>query len=101
LLHGDTINEVGFRVIRVASSPTKTPKVPDFSNLLKPVLKPGKEYSYIKKFIPKEKFFMKNTLLQLGTKISRQHIQLILTLIALVLLVLGVGAPMDGGGISS
>ena len=44
---------------------------------------------------------MKNTLLQLGTKISRQHIQLILTLIALVLLVLGVGAPMDGGGVSS
>jgi hypothetical protein len=43
---------------------------------------------------------MKNTLLQLGTKINRQHIQLILTLIALALLVLGVGAPMDGGGIS-
>jgi hypothetical protein len=41
---------------------------------------------------------MKNTLLQLGTKINRQHIQLILTLIALALLVLGVGAPMDGGG---
>jgi hypothetical protein len=43
---------------------------------------------------------MKNTLLQLGTKINRQHIQLILTLIALALLVLGTGAPMDGGGIS-
>ena len=43
---------------------------------------------------------MKNTLLQLGTKINRQHIQLILTLIALALLVLGVGAPMDGGGIN-
>jgi hypothetical protein len=43
---------------------------------------------------------MKNTLLQLGTKINRQHIQLILTLIALALLVLGVGAPMDGGGIA-
>ena len=44
---------------------------------------------------------MKNTLLQLGTKINRQHIQLVLTLIALALLVLGVGAPMDGGGVSS
>jgi hypothetical protein len=44
---------------------------------------------------------MKNTLLQLGTKINRQHVQLILTLIALALLVLGIGAPMDGGGISS
>ena len=40
---------------------------------------------------------MKNTLLQLGTKINRQHIQLILTLIALALLVLGVGAPMGDG----
>jgi hypothetical protein len=44
---------------------------------------------------------MKNTLLQLGTKINRQHIQLILTLIALLLLVLGIGAPMDGGGITT
>jgi hypothetical protein len=43
---------------------------------------------------------MKYTLLQLGTKVNRQHIQFILTLIALVLLVLGVGAPMDGGGIN-
>jgi hypothetical protein len=41
---------------------------------------------------------MKYTLLQLGTKINRQHIQLVVTLIALILLVLGVGAPMDGGG---
>jgi hypothetical protein len=37
---------------------------------------------------------------RLGTKFNRQHMQLILTLIALALLVLGVGAPMDGGGIS-
>jgi hypothetical protein len=44
---------------------------------------------------------MKNTLLQLGIRINRQHIQLILTLIALALFVLGVGAPMDGGGVSS
>lgn len=41
---------------------------------------------------------MKNTLLQIGTKINRQHVQFILTLIALALLVLGIGAPMDGGG---
>jgi hypothetical protein len=31
-------------------------------------------------------------------KINRQHIQLVLTLIALAMLVLGVGAPNDGGG---
>jgi len=43
---------------------------------------------------------MKHTLLQL-TKVNRQHVQMILTLIALALLVLGIGAPMDGGGISS
>lgn len=44
---------------------------------------------------------MKYTLLQLGSKFNRQHIQFILTLIALALLILGIGAPMDGGGISS
>lgn len=44
---------------------------------------------------------MKHTLLQLSSKFNRQHIQFILTLIALALLVLGIGAPMDGGGISS
>lgn len=42
---------------------------------------------------------MKHTLLQIGTKINRQHVQFILTLIALALLVLGIGAPMDGGGV--
>jgi hypothetical protein len=41
---------------------------------------------------------MKSRLILLGTKINRQHLQLILTLVALALLVLGVGAPMDGGG---
>jgi len=34
----------------------------------------------------------------LGTKINRQHLQLIWTIIALALLVLGIGAPADGGG---
>jgi hypothetical protein len=46
---------------------------------------------------------MKHMLFQfnhLGTKVNRQHLQLVLTLIALALLVLGIGAPMDGGGIS-
>ena len=33
-----------------------------------------------------------------GSKIDRQHLQLALTLLALVMLVLGIGAPTDGGG---
>lgn len=44
---------------------------------------------------------MKNKLFQIslsGAKINRQHVQIILTVIALALLVLGAGAPMDGGG---
>lgn len=32
-------------------------------------------------------------------KINRQHIQLTLVLISLTMLVLGAGAPADGGGI--
>jgi hypothetical protein len=32
-------------------------------------------------------------------KINRQHIQLALVLISLTMLVLGAGAPADGGGI--
>ncbi len=32
------------------------------------------------------------------TKISRQHIQLALVILALAMLVLGIGAPTDGGG---
>jgi hypothetical protein len=34
-------------------------------------------------------------------KINRQHIQVVLSLLALVLFVLGAGAPDDGGGIIS
>jgi hypothetical protein len=70
---------------------------------LKPVLQPGKEYSYTKNYSFKEKYSMKNKLFQLslsGAKINRQHVQFVLTLIALALLVLGIGAPMDGGGIN-
>ncbi len=33
-----------------------------------------------------------------GSKINRQHIQMALTLLALVMLVLGIGAPTDGSG---
>jgi len=41
---------------------------------------------------------MKSQMILLSTKINRQHLQLALTIVALVMLVLGVGAPMDGGG---
>lgn len=46
---------------------------------------------------------MKNklTLLVLSvSKINRQHLQLIFVVVTLAMLVLGVGAPEDGGGIS-
>ena len=33
-----------------------------------------------------------------ASKINRQHIQLLLAILALTMLVLGVGAPTDGGG---
>ena len=42
---------------------------------------------------------MKSHLILLSSKINRQHLQLALTIIALVMLVLGIGAPMDGGGV--
>jgi len=42
---------------------------------------------------------MKSQFILLSTKINRQHLQVLLTVIALALLVLGVGAPMDGGGV--
>ncbi|MBU4352839.1 MAG: hypothetical protein KJ939_07225 [Nanoarchaeota archaeon] len=45
---------------------------------------------------------MKNTFARLALsiqKINRQHIQFAFALLALVLLVLGAGAPEDGGGI--
>jgi len=44
---------------------------------------------------------MKNklTLLALSAqKINRQHIQLIFVLVSLAMLILGTGAPTDGGG---
>lgn len=42
---------------------------------------------------------MKSHLILLSSKINRQHLQLALTIIALAMLVLGIGAPMDGGGV--
>ena len=44
---------------------------------------------------------MKNKLALLASfaqKINRQHVQLALVILSLVMLVLGVGAPVDGGG---
>ncbi|MBI2758818.1 MAG: hypothetical protein HYX49_09085 [Chloroflexi bacterium] len=46
---------------------------------------------------------MKNTFVRfsmLASKINRQHIQIVLAILALTMLVLGIGAPADGGGIS-
>jgi hypothetical protein len=46
-------------------------------------------------------FLMKNklTLIALSAqKINRQHVQLLLVLVSLVMLVLGTGAPMAEGG---
>ena len=36
----------------------------------------------------------------LTSKINRQHIQIVMALLALAMLVLGIGAPSDGGGSS-
>ena len=44
---------------------------------------------------------MKNKLASLvlfSQKINRQHVQLVLVIVSLVMLVLGVGAPTDGSG---
>lgn len=42
---------------------------------------------------------MKNTIAQLSiftSKVNRQHIQLVFAVLALAMLVLGIGAPSDG-----
>ena len=41
-----------------------------------------------------------NLLIVSASKINRQYIQLVLVLVSLTMLVLGVGAPDDGGNIS-
>ena len=46
---------------------------------------------------------MKNKLALLvlsAQKINRQHVQLVLVIVSLVMLVLGIGAPVDGGGVN-
>jgi len=70
---------------------------------LKPVLKPGGKYYLDKKLSQPQKrmFSMKNKIALLALsarKINRQHIQLALVILTLAMLVLGVGAPVDGGG---
>lgn len=78
----------------------RQPKRAVFYLILKPVLKPGSVYPmYIKpiqKDIPMKNKFA--SLVVTAQKIDRQHIQLVLTLVVLAMLVLGVGAPNDGGG---
>jgi hypothetical protein len=44
---------------------------------------------------------MKSQFAKLGlfsSKVNRQHVQLAMTILALIMLVLGIGAPSDGGG---
>ncbi len=46
---------------------------------------------------------MKNTAFRLAflfSKIQKQHIQLFLMVVTILMLVLGAGAPVDGGGIA-
>jgi hypothetical protein len=70
---------------------------------LKPVLKPGGKYSFGNNLskLQKRIFPMKDKIALLALyarKINRQHIQLALVIFALAMLVLGAGAPDDGGG---
>lgn len=34
----------------------------------------------------------------LSSRINRQHVQLVLVVVSLAMLILGIGAPADGGG---
>jgi hypothetical protein len=46
---------------------------------------------------------MKNQIAQLAllsTKVNRQHIQFVLAILALAMLLLGIGAPLEGGGVN-
>jgi hypothetical protein len=40
---------------------------------------------------------MKNQIFSLATKVNRNHVQVAFALLALVLFILGAGAPSDGG----
>jgi hypothetical protein len=69
---------------------------------LKPVLKPGHWYFKAKfNFIIKKEIPVKNKLALLAVsaqKVNPQNIRFFLTIIALCLFVLGVGAPVDSDG---
>jgi hypothetical protein len=67
-------------------------------------LKPGGNYIKCShgtdNLFHKRKCGMKNTLTQIAlltTKVNRQHIQMAFAILALAMLVLGIGAPTDGG----
>ena len=75
--------------------------------VLEPVLEPGMRYvkshchppiqpNYRKGYVMKTKLFQITSLFQ---KVDRRHIQVVLSLLALVLFVLGAGAPDDGSHI--
>lgn len=70
---------------------------------LKPGLKPIELYDALSTYIRKVIKPMKNKLSSLvlfTSKINRQHIQIAFAALALVLFVLGAGAPDGGGGIT-
>ena len=64
-------------------------------------MKPGITYILGIQLTKRGYFSMNNKLAQfamISTKVNRQHIQVVLALLALAMLVLGIGAPSDGGG---
>lgn len=73
------------------------------SYLMEPVLEAGVTYisgTIVSNYDIERKCTMKNKLTQIAlqtTKINRQHIQLAFAVLALAMLVLGIGAPSDGG----
>ena len=86
------------------SSSSKSAILADFVVFLKPVLKP--EEKYLKRIVLTSKVFKKelpmknklNLVVVSLSKINRQHIQLFFVLLSLTMLVVGAGAPEDGGG---
>jgi hypothetical protein len=82
-----------------------SPKRADFLNLLKPVLKPGDWYLKRNQFEisqSERKNAMKNKFalfVMNAQKVNRQHVQLFFVVLALATLVLGLSAPVDGGGV--
>jgi hypothetical protein len=72
-------------------------------DILKPVLKPGGLYSRATySFHLKEEFAMNKKLadlIVLGSHVNRQHVRLLIALVSLGMLVVGIGAPVRGGGV--